>query len=228
MAPAQRTSDPAALDDRSLGELAERFEHAPARSIIRWAVDTFGDGLVLTTSLTDALLVDLAQRVDPTIPVVFVDTGFHFAETLDTLETVRRRYDPRLMVVSADEPLVERWRTDTDACCAVRKVEPLERALAGRSAWLSGLRRQDSPSRAATPVVERDRRGLVKINPIAAWTDLDVDAYLRDHDVPRNPLVAQGYPSVGCWPCTRAPAPGEDRRAGRWAGTPKTECGLHL
>jgi phosphoadenosine phosphosulfate reductase len=216
------------LTDEQLAERSAAFESRPAQEVIRWAADTFGDALCLTTSLTDALLVDLALSVEPTIEVVFLDTQYHFPETLQTLQTVRERYRPNLTVLRPDIPLDDRWKTDTDACCAVRKVAQLERALEGKQAWLSGLRRADSPTRASTPIVERDRRGLVKVNPIATWSDLDVDAYLREHDVPVNPLVARGFPSVGCWPCTRAVAEGEDPRAGRWAGTDKTECGLHL
>ena len=127
-----------------------------------------------------------------------------------------------------DVPRDDLWRTDTDACCAVRKVAQLDAALAGKEAWLSGLRRDDSPDRADTPVVQRDGRGLVNVNPIVTWTDDDVALYIELHDVPVNPLVARGYPSVGCWPCTQAVAEGDDKRAGRWAGSAKTECGLHL
>jgi phosphoadenosine phosphosulfate reductase len=166
--------------------------------------------------------------VDPSIEVVFLDTQYHFPETLATVETVRRKYDPRLRVLRPDRPLDDLWRTDTDACCAVRKVAQLDEALAGKRAWLSGLRRADSADRVDTPILDRDRRGLVKVNPLATWSDADIDGYIADHDVPVNPLLGQGYPSVGCWPCTRAVAPGEDRRAGRWSGSDKTECGLHL
>ena len=222
-APASLQLTPADLD-----VLNDRFESAPAETVIAWAVEAFGDGLVLTTSLSEALLVDLVLGVCPTVPVVFVDTGYHFPETLETLGEVRRRYHPQLVVVSSDAPKLDLWQTDPDACCAQRKVQPLDAALADRTAWFSGLRRVDSVERAGTPVLQRDRRGLVKINPIATWSDERVEAYSREHRVVRNPLLDQGYPSVGCWPCTRAVAPGEDRRAGRWAGQDKTECGLHL
>jgi phosphoadenosine phosphosulfate reductase len=218
----------ATLTDDELAEVAAGFEQAPAEDVVRWAADTFGSQLCLTTSLTDAVLVDLVARVAPEVEVVFLDTQYHFPETLATLDTVRARYPVRVNVRRPDLPLDDLWRTDTDACCAVRKVAPLEEVLAGKSAWLSGLRRADSADRADTPIVERDRRGLVKVNPIATWSDDDVDLYITLHDVPVNPLVARGYPSVGCWPCTQPVAPGEDKRAGRWAGTAKTECGLHL
>jgi phosphoadenosine phosphosulfate reductase len=217
------------LSAAGLAQTSARLERLPATEAVRWATRTFGPALVLTTSLTDAVLVHLAWTVDPAIDVVFIDTGYHFPETLETLETVKRRYRPAgLRVVRAETPLDDRWRTDTDACCAARKVVPLERALDGKRAWLSGLRRSDSPERADTAIVERDRRGLVKINPLATWSDADVERYVRDHDVPVNPLVARGYPSVGCAPCTHAVADGDDPRSGRWAGTEKTECGLHL
>jgi phosphoadenosine phosphosulfate reductase len=214
--------------DRELAEAAARLEHEPAEAIVAWAVERFGDHLCLTASMTDAVLIDVATKVAPGIEIVFLDTGYHFPETLETVQTVRRRYHPNLVVLSAEAPTPDLWRTDTDACCAQRKVAPLERQLAGRSAWLSGLRRVDAPTRGEAPIVERDKRGLVKVNPIATWTDEQVAAYIASHDVPVNPLVDRGYPSIGCWPCTRAVAPGEDARAGRWSGSEKTECGLHL
>jgi phosphoadenosine phosphosulfate reductase len=218
----------AVLTDRDLAAVSASLEAAPPEEIVRWAAETFGDRLCLTTSLTDAVLVDLVARVAPGTEVVFLDTQYHFPETLATLDVVRERYPVKVHVRRPDIPRDDLWRTDTDACCAVRKVAQLDAALAGKEAWLSGLRRDDSPDRAATPIVERDRRGLVKVNPIATWTDDDVALYIQLHDVPVNPLVARGYPSVGCWPCTQPVAEGDDKRAGRWAGTTKTECGLHL
>jgi phosphoadenosine phosphosulfate reductase len=218
----------AILTDADLTAVSVSMERATPEEIVGWAATTFGERLCLTTSLTDAVLVDLVARVAPGTDVVFLDTQYHFPETLDTLDVVRQRYPVKLRVRRPDVPMDDLWRTDTDACCAVRKVAQLDAALAGKEAWLSGLRRDDSPERAGTPIVERDRRGLVKVNPIANWTDDDVALYIQLHDVPVNPLVARGYPSVGCWPCTQAVAEGDDKRAGRWAGTGKTECGLHL
>jgi len=218
----------AILTDADLTAVSASMERATPEEIVGWAAATFGERLCLTTSLTDAVLVDLVARVAPGTDVVFLDTQYHFPETLDTLDVVRQRYPVKLRVRRPDVPMDDLWRTDTDACCAVRKVAQLDAALAGKEAWLSGLRRDDSPERAGTPIVERDRRGLVKVNPIANWTDDDVALYIQLHDVPVNPLVARGYPSVGCWPCTQAVAEGDDKRAGRWAGTGKTECGLHL
>jgi phosphoadenosine phosphosulfate reductase len=208
---------------------AAALEHAPAEDVVGWAVDRFGEGLVLASSFQDCVLLDLALGVAPALQVVFLDTQYHFPETLAYMDEVRRRYDMDLRIVRPRVAPDERWRFDLDSCCAVRKIEPLDRALTGRSAWMSGLRRADTASRADTPVVGVDeRRGLVKLNPLAGWSDADVERYAREHDLPEHPLAARGYASVGCWPCTRPVAPGEDTRAGRWEGTEKTECGLHL
>jgi phosphoadenosine phosphosulfate reductase len=213
--------------DVDVATAATDLEGAPAEDIVAWGVATFGSRLTIAASMTDAVLIDVASRVAPGIEVIFLDTQYHFQETLATAETVRDRYPIRLRVVWPEPRPDDLWRTDPDACCRARKVLPMQRALAGRDAWLSGLRRADSPLRSEVPVVERDRRGLVKINPLAAWTDEDVAAYVAAHDVPVNPLVAQGYVSIGCWPCTRPVTDGEDGRAGRWADRDKTECGLH-
>ena len=212
-------------------ELADRnrlFEDATAAEIVGWAIETFGQRLCLTSSLSDAVLIDVAWRVDPSIEIVFLDTQYHFPETLDTLLRVQERYRPNMHVSRPDFALDDLWQIDTDLCCERRKVRPLEAVLRGKDAWLSGLRRADDSSRADTPILSRDRRGLVKINPIATWSDDAVAAYIALHDVPVNPLLAQGYPSIGCWPCTKPVADGETARAGRWVGTDKTECGLHL
>ena len=217
-----------APDLADLARVSAELEQEPASSAIKWAWETFGDGAVLAASFQDCVLIDVATQVVPELEVVFLDTQYHFPETLDTLDVVRQRYPVKLTVRRPDVPRDDLWRTDTDACCAVRKVAPLEAALAGKEAWLSGLRRDDSPDRADTPIVQRDKRGLVKVNPIATWTDDDVALYIQLHDVPVNPLVARGYPSIGCWPCTQAVAEGADKRSGRWANSTKTECGLHL
>ncbi|MGH2685258.1 MAG: phosphoadenylyl-sulfate reductase [Actinomycetota bacterium] len=215
------------LSDQELADLNEEFELLPAGKIVQWARDTFGSRLCLAASMQDAVLIDVATKVDPGIEVVFVDTGYHVPETLETLDRVARRYDLNVNVVRNPEPLDDLWMEDPDACCEARKVKPLEDALAGRAAWMSGLRRAESATRANAPIVSRDKRGLVKINPLANWDDLDIEGYVADHDVVVNPLLSQGYTSIGCWPCTRAVKPGEDPRAGRWTGFSKTECGLH-
>lgn len=220
--------DPLRLDNDVLAALSDSFEDAPAEVVVRWAVARFGRRLTIAASMTDAVLIHLAASVHPGIEVVFVDTGYHFEETLRTAARVADRYPIKLRVARAHAPLDELWRTDPDACCHQRKVVPLDRALHGKVAWMSGLRRAEAPSRANTPIVHREGRGLVKVNPLATWSDERVEAYIAEHDIPVNPLLNQGYPSIGCWPCTKAVAPGDDVRAGRWSGWAKTECGLHL
>ncbi|MGH9181139.1 MAG: phosphoadenylyl-sulfate reductase, partial [Acidimicrobiales bacterium] len=198
-----------------------------AAAAVRWAVDTVGTAaLCLTASMTDAVLIDVATRVEPAIEVVFIDTGLNFPETLETAEAVRRRYGLNLRVVRVPEPAVPFHLADPVACCSVAKVAALDEALAGKRAWLSGLRRVETTTRAGAPIVGRDSRGLLKVNPLAAWTDADVSAYIAAHDVPVNPLVARGYASIGCAPCTGPVAAGGGARSGRWDGV-KTECGLH-
>jgi phosphoadenosine phosphosulfate reductase len=211
------------FSDDELIELSAEFEKLPAKKIVQWAVDSFSPHLCLSASMQDAVLIDIATKVDPAIEVVFIDTGYHFPETLDTVEAVRRRYGLNLRIMTVKpfaEPL---WQLDPENCCSSVKVGQLDRALAGKVAWMSGLRRAEAESRAGSPIVGRDLRGLVKVNPLANWTDADVASYIETHDVPVNPLLLQGYGSVGCEPCTK---PG-DGRAGRWAGREKTECGIH-
>ena len=221
--PSQRHS----FTDDELVEVNAELEHAPASKIIAWAAEAFGPHLCLTASMNDAVLIDLAVKVDPAIEVVFIDTGYHFPETLATVETVRRRYGLNMKIMTAPENTELLWKTDPDNCCSALKVQQLDRALAGKAAWMSGIRRAEADTRATAHVVGRDLRGLVKVNPIAQWTDADVEAYIEAHDVPFNPLLTQGYGSIGCMPCTEKVAPGEDARAGRWRGKSKTECGLH-
>lgn len=218
---------PEDFTDEQLAELSVEFERLPASKIIQWAVDSFAPHLALTASMTDAVLIDLAVKVYPEIEVVFIDTGYHFPETLETVERVRRRYGLNMKIMTVahhDEAL---WELDPENCCSAVKVGQLDRALLGKSAWLSGLRREEADSRVKAPIVARDLRGLIKVNPIALWSDLDVAGYIADHDVPVNPLVTQGYPSIGCMPCTVKPTDPDDPRSGRWAGRSKTECGLH-
>lgn len=214
------------LDDAQLDERSASFERASASRIVRWAVEQFGDGLTIAASMTDAVLIDLAARVAPGIEVLFIDTGYHFPETLATLEAVRDRYDVTIRVLTvppSDPPL---WH-DQPTCCSAAKVAQLDLGLAGKSAWMSGLRRVDAATRTVAPIVSRDRRGLVKVNPLANWSDDDVRGYVAEHRVPVNPLLERGYPSIGCEPCTTPVADGEDPRSGRWRGLDKTECGLH-
>ena len=216
------------FSDAELKELSERFETWAASSIIEWAVENFAPHLALAASMTDAVLIDLAVKVDPAIEVVFIDTGYHFPETLETVESVRRQYGLNLRIMTVqrqDEPL---WQADPENCCSAVKVGQLDRALSGKAAWMSGLRRAEADSRVRAPIVARDLRGLIKVNPLAAWSDLDIKGYIDDHGVIVNPLIDQGYPSIGCQPCTQKPTDPDDPRSGRWAGSTKTECGLHL
>ena len=216
------------LSDAALADLNEKFEYEPPAAIIQWAVDTFHPHLSLAASMTDAVLVDLAVKVEPAIEVTFIDTGYHFPETLETVERVRRHYGLNLRMMTVPPHDEELWKVDPENCCSAIKVGQLDRALAGKEAWMSGLRRAESPTRANAPIVVRDLRGLVKVNPLATWSDEDVAGYIRDHDIITNPLLSQGYMSIGCWPCTKPVADGEDPRSGRWANSDKTECGLHL
>jgi phosphoadenosine phosphosulfate reductase len=204
-----------------------RLETLPPSKAIEWAVAEFGDDLVLAASFQDIVLIDLAVKVAPEIEVVFLDTEAHFPETLEFVEATRERYGLNLTVTKPG-PEAADWPCGSPRCCEFRKVAPLRAALAGKRAWLTALKRSDAPTRAAAPVVGWDASfGLVKVNPMAAWTDDDIDAYLTDHDLPFHPLYSQGYRSIGCAPTTRPTAEGEDPRSGRWSGTGKTECGLH-
>jgi phosphoadenosine phosphosulfate reductase len=219
---------PTEFSDEELSELNAEFETLPASKIIQWAVDQFGPYLCLAASMQDALLIDLAVKVDPGIEVVFIDTGYHFPETLETVERVRRHYGLNLRILTVAPHDEELWKIDPENCCSAVKVGQLDRALAGKAAWMSGLRRDEAPTRATAPIVGRDLRGLVKVNPLATWTHDDCWGYITQHGVPYNPLLDQGYPSIGCWPCTEKVPEGQDPRSGRWAGRDKTECGLHL
>ena len=221
-------SSPLDFSDADLAELSHRFERETPRTIISWAIEQFHPDMCLMVSMTDAVLIDMAVEVEPSVEVVFIDTGYHFPETLETLEAVRRRYALNLRIMTAPKPPVDLWKTDPENCCSALKVAQLDRALFGKQAWMAGLRRSETPERANAPIVARDKRGLIKVNPLATWSDLDVEGYIADHDVPVNPLLAQGYPSIGCAPCTQPVADGADPRSGRWAGLNKTECGLHL
>jgi phosphoadenosine phosphosulfate reductase len=224
-------SQPTRVADIDLVELARvsaELERKPATSAIRWAWERYGERMVLAASFQDCVLIDLAMQVAPDVEVVFLDTQYHFPETLEYVETVRRRYDLNLTVM---EPLVEPddlWKVDTGECCAVRKVEPLARALDGAEAWMTGLRRDEAATRSSAAIAGLDvGRGIVKVNPIAPWTQADVELYVKDRGLPEHPLRHLGYPSIGCAPCTSPVRPGEDPRSGRWAGTGKLECGLH-
>ncbi|MGI8332159.1 phosphoadenylyl-sulfate reductase [Actinomadura scrupuli] len=216
---------------------ADALEGASALEVIRWASATFGDRICLTSSMSDAALIHLVSKVKPGIDVLFVDTGYHFAETIGTRDAVEAVYPVNVINVTPTRTVAEQERDlgprlygrNPDLCCHLRKVEPLGRALEGYMAWFSGIRRDETASRKDRRVVEWDRkRGMVKVNPILDWSEADMDNYMADNGVLVNPLHYDDYPSIGCEPCTSRVAPGEDPRSGRWAGSGKTECGIHL
>jgi len=226
--------------ETDLREVAERGAaqlgpDATAEAVLAWAAGTF-EKLIVASNMQDAVLVDLAAKAAPGVEVLFLETGYHFAETIGTRDAVEHVYDITLVNATAKRTVAEQdaefgkdlFARDPNLCCAMRKVEPLERGLAPYTAWVTGMRREDAPTRTDITVVGWDaKRGKVKLNPLAAWTQDDVDAYVEEHHVVLNPLRQVGYASIGCAPCTRAVAPGEDPRAGRWSGTSKIECGLH-
>jgi phosphoadenosine phosphosulfate reductase len=213
--------------DEELVSLNREFETAPVGKVIAWAVEKFGDGLVLAASFEDVVLIDLVTKVAPGIEVIFLDTEAHFPETLEFVEAIRGRYGLNLTVTKPG-PEAAAHPCGSEQCCQFRKVAPLRDAVRGSSAWLTSLKRVDAPSRAQAPVVAWDGAfGLVKINPVVTWTNDDIASYLRDHQLPVHPLITRGYRSIGCAPTTRPVADGEDPRAGRWAGLDKSECGLH-
>jgi phosphoadenosine phosphosulfate reductase len=219
---------------RSEAELKQLVRHAgaelelaPAEVIIEWAVATFGDRFAITSSMGDAVLAHVASRVAPGIDVVFLDTGYHAVEA--TLPVNLVNVTARQTVAEQDAAYgKDLFSRDPDLCCSLRKVKPLEEALTGYDAWATGLRRDETHNRVIAPVIGWDEhKRKVKVSPLARWTAADVDRYVDEFGVLVNPLQYDGYPSIGCWPCTRRVAPGEDPRSGRWAGTGKTECGIH-
>ncbi len=222
---------------RALAETGSReLADADADTIARWAAENFPGSLAVACSMADAVLPHVISQHAPGVDVLFLDTGYHFTDTLVTRDIVAEELDvtivdvtPKLTVTEQDAAYgKDLFGRDPAACCRMRKVEPLADSLAGYEAWVTGVRRDEGPTRADTPVVTFDEvHGLVKINPLAAWTFEELLSYAAEHRVPVNLLVTNGYPSIGCEPCTRPVAEGEDPRAGRWAGFAKTECGIH-
>ncbi len=209
---------------------------ASAQRVVEWAAGEFGERFAVTSSFADAVLAHVVSSVVPGVPVVFLDTGLHFSETLRVRDQVAHTMPVRVLTITPRQTVGQQdgeygprlFARSPDECCALRKIEPLERALRPYDAWAAGLRRDEGPTRANTPLVGfEEARGKVKLAPLAYWTAADVDAYIARHRVPVNRLIEQGYASVGCWPCTRRTAPGEDPRAGRWPMFDKVECGLH-
>jgi len=235
--------------DAELSQIAERgrrelggsgpgsADEATAHEVIAWAVEQFGDSLAVASSMTDSVLSALVAEQLPWVDVLFGETGYHFAETLGTRDAVAHSLDvtvvdvrPLLSVAEQDEAYgPDLFARDPEACCRMRKVEPMRRVLSGYEAWATGVRRADSGSRAKAELVSWDAsNNLVKINPIAAWSDDELVGYALRHGLTVNPLLNDGYPSIGCEPCTRRVSAGEDARAGRWSGVDKSECGLHI
>lgn len=216
---------------------AEEFEHASPETVLRWAFETFPKiTFACSFGAEDVVLVDMLQKISPQTDIFYLDTDFHFKETYETRDRLAARYGVNFVQVkpalTPEEQAAahgdELWKRDPNACCNIRKVEPLSRFLAGYEAWITGIRRDQAPTRANARKVEYDTKfGLVKFNPLAAWTSEDVWRYIKENDVIYNPLHDRNYPSIGCEYCTRPVMPGEDPRAGRWSGTDKTECGLH-
>src|SRR3954453_20322922 len=200
------------------------------------AAATFGERFCITSSMGDAVLADLAAKIVPGIDVVFLDTGYHFVETIGTRDAVAGTLDVNLLTITPVQSVAEQdaaygkdlYKAAPDLGCALRKVKPLTEALASYDAWATGLRRAETPNRVIAPVIGWDaKKSKVKVSPPPRWSDDDVERYVAEHGVLVNPLVYDGYPSIGCAPCTRRVAPGDDPRSGRWAGTGKTECGIH-
>jgi phosphoadenosine phosphosulfate reductase len=222
--------------ERLANEAARDLEDASPAEILRWAAATFGDRFCVLSSMGDAVMASLAAKAKPGVDVVFLDTGYHFAETLGVRDAVAAVYDVNVVSVKPEITVAEQdaaygkdmFGRDPDKCCAIRKVAPLEVALANYDSWATGVRRDESPTRANTPVVQWDaRRRKVKVNPIARWTQAQVDAYIAENHILVSPLIDEGYLSIGCWPCTQKVAPGADPRSGRWVGSSKTECGIN-
>jgi phosphoadenosine phosphosulfate reductase len=221
-----------------LKEISDSFEDKTPQDVLRWAFDEFDPDITLACSFgaEDVVLVDMVARIHPAPRVFYLDTEFLFKETQAVIEEVIEKYGVRPVayksMITPEQQAAQYgenlyWR-EPNQCCYLRKVEPLERALAGLRAWITGIRRDQAPTRANAGIVELDQKfGLVKLNPLARWTADDVWGYIREHHVPYNVLHDRGYPSIGCWPCTQTVKPGEDPRAGRWRGFEKTECGLH-
>ena len=217
-------------------QVGAELELAPAEDIIEWAVATFGARFCVTSSMGDAVLAHVASKVAPGVDVVFLDTGYHFVETIGTRDAVAATMPVNLLSITPVQSVAEQdaqygkdlYKTDPDLCCKLRKVEPLATSLAGYDAWATGLRRAETHNRVIAPVVGWDeKKQKVKVSPLARWTDEQIDQYILENGVLVNPLQYDGYPSIGCWPCTSRVAPGEDPRSGRWAGQNKTECGIH-
>lgn len=229
-------ANPAQWNANTCAEVNDLLTGASATELAQWAVATFATKLIVAASMQDTILPHMFGAKLAGVDVLFLETGYHFKETIETRDEAAKRFPitiinamPAKSVAEQDAEFgKELFARDPNLCCFMRKVDPLARSLAGYDAWVTGARRVDAVTRSEMPLVTWDQgHGLVKINPIAAWSDMDVEVYQMANALPRNPLVAQGFPSIGCQPCTNKVAPGEDPRSGRWAGQDKTECGIH-
>lgn len=218
-------------------QAADELDGASALEILAWADKLLDGRIVIATSLQDAVVIDLAAQVRPGVDVLFLNTGYHFAETLGMRDAVKSTYPVRFLEILPGQSVEEQdashgpelFKRDPDLCCFLRKVQPLDAMLGLYDGWVTGVRRSETAARRSAKPVEWDaKREMVKINPIVAWTDEDVDAYIAERGILVNPLLSEGYGSVGCAPCTARILDGGDARAGRWAGTNKNECGIHL
>jgi phosphoadenosine phosphosulfate reductase len=225
------------VGDSDLTALSHRFEDVPPQDILRWTAATYAPDAVLTCSFQHegVALAHMLQDIDPRTPIVFINTGYHFPETLAYRDQLVARYGWNLVEVGPELSAAEfearhgteLYRRDPDRCCEINKVEPLRRAIAGVRAWINGRRRDQASTRRRLPILETLPSGLVKVNPLARWSSKDTYYYLKQHGLPFHPLFEQGYTSIGCAPCTRSVLAGEDERAGRWSGRDKVECGIH-
>jgi phosphoadenosine phosphosulfate reductase len=222
--------------ERLAAQAADALTGAPADEVITWAADTFGSRVCITSSMTDAVIIHLVSKLKPGIDVLFLDTGYHFAETIGTRDAVSAVYPVNVVNVTPSTTVAEQdaelgpklYSRNPDLCCYLRKVVPLEKSLAPYDAWITGVRKEETDSRSDTRVVQWDpKRQMVKVNPIVDWSQEQVESYIAEHGVLVNPLVYDGYPSIGCQTCTMRVEAGADPRSGRWAGTAKTECGIH-
>lgn len=230
------SATPAPPED--LEEIARKLRQAGPEEILRWAVERFGAKLTMATAFgaEGCAIIHMLAAIDPRVRIFNLDTGYQFRETLELRDRIAEKYGIEVEMVRPDTTVAEYeaihggplYETHPDRCCHDRKILPLRRAIAGYGAWISSIRGDQSNDRANTPKVGWDKKfNLVKINPLLNWTKKDVWSFVVANGVPYNPLHDAGYPSIGCWPCTQPVAPGDDERAGRWAGKAKTECGLH-
>lgn len=218
--------------------LAKRYEESSANEVLKWGIEQFGQDIVLACSFgpEDLVLLDMLMKHDPTSRVFYLDTDLHFQETYETRDRLTEKYQVQFIRVCSDLTLQEQsqkhgdklWKSNPDLCCYLRKVKPLTHILSQHQAWITGIRREQAPTRAHAKKIEWDSKfELIKLNPLADWSNDQVWSYISKHQIPYNPLHDKNYPSIGCRVCTNPVLPGDDPRSGRWGGMEKTECGLH-